>query len=47
VGQPGRAIASVSGAVVTGITINNYQIKRAEIHTRKVGYQLPAKTKQN
>nr|H2E7U0.1 RecName: Full=Sterol methyltransferase-like 3 [Botryococcus braunii]AEY68261.1 sterol methyltransferase-like 3 [Botryococcus braunii] len=35
VGNPGRTIASLSGAQVTGVTINAYQVKRALHHTRK------------
>nr|H2E7T7.1 RecName: Full=Botryococcene C-methyltransferase; AltName: Full=Triterpene methyltransferase 3 [Botryococcus braunii]AEY68258.1 triterpene methyltransferase 3 [Botryococcus braunii] len=37
VGNPGRTVAACSGAVVTGITINAYQIKRAELHTKRAG----------
>lgn len=36
VGNPGRTIASLTGAHVTGVTINAYQIKRALYHTKKV-----------
>ena len=31
-----RTIASTSGAHVTGITINDYQVKRAKHHNSKV-----------
>lgn len=37
VGNPGRTIASLTGAHVTGVTINAYQIKRALHHTKKAG----------
>nr|H2E7T6.1 RecName: Full=Squalene methyltransferase 2; AltName: Full=Triterpene methyltransferase 2 [Botryococcus braunii]AEY68257.1 triterpene methyltransferase 2 [Botryococcus braunii] len=37
VGNPGRTVAACSGAVVTGITINKYQIQRAEYHNRRTG----------
>jgi len=36
VGGPLRTIASVSGAHVTGITINEYQVGRAKYHNDKV-----------
>jgi 24-methylenesterol C-methyltransferase len=36
VGGPLRTIASVSGAHVTGITINEYQVSRARYHNEKV-----------
>jgi 24-methylenesterol C-methyltransferase len=36
VGGPMRTIASVSGAHVTGITINEYQVQRAKHHNEKV-----------
>lgn len=36
VGGPMRTIASTSGAHVTGITINDYQVKRAKYHNQKV-----------
>jgi len=37
VGGPARAIANYSGAFVTGITINQYQVDRAKMHTEKAG----------
>ncbi|GAX76949.1 hypothetical protein CEUSTIGMA_g4396.t1 [Chlamydomonas eustigma] len=37
VGGPLRTIASVSGAHVTGITINEYQVSRARYHNEKQG----------
>ena len=37
VGGPMRTIASTSGAKVTGITINDYQVQRASYHNDKVG----------
>lgn len=36
VGGPMRTIASTSGAHVTGITINEYQVQRAKHHNVKV-----------
>lgn len=36
VGGPMRTIASTSGAHITGITINDYQVKRAVYHNYKV-----------
>ena len=36
VGGPLRTIASVSGAHITGITINEYQVSRAKYHNEKV-----------
>ncbi|KAK9812226.1 hypothetical protein WJX73_005226 [Symbiochloris irregularis] len=39
VGGPMRTIASTSGAEVTGITINQYQVQRAEHHNKKMGVQ--------
>jgi cyclopropane fatty-acyl-phospholipid synthase-like methyltransferase len=36
VGSPGRTIAALTGAHVTGVTINAYQVKRALHHTTKV-----------
>ena len=36
VGGPMRTIASTSGAKVTGITINDYQVQRATYHNEKV-----------
>jgi protein-L-isoaspartate O-methyltransferase len=42
VGGPMRTIASVSGAHVTGITINDYQVSRATHHNEKVcGWEGP------
>eukprot|EP00884_Botryococcus_braunii_P021450 jgi/Botrbrau1/798/Bobra.0181s0051.1 len=35
-GNPGRTIASLSGAHVTRVIINAYQVKRALHHTRKL-----------
>lgn len=40
VGGPMRTIASTSGAKVTGITINDYQVERATYHNRKVHCRL-------
>lgn len=40
VGGPLRTIAAVSGAHVTGITINQYQVDRANYHNEKVGQDL-------
>ncbi len=37
VGGPMRTIASTSGAKVTGITINDYQVQRATYHNQRVG----------
>lgn len=37
VGNPGRTIAALTGAHVTGITINEYQVQRALIHTKRAG----------
>lgn len=37
VGGPMRAIAAHSGCHVTGITINEYQVKRAQMHNQKAG----------
>lgn len=37
VGGPMRTIAAVSGAHVTGITINEYQVGRARAHNAKMG----------
>ncbi|XP_010539826.1 PREDICTED: 24-methylenesterol C-methyltransferase 2-like [Tarenaya hassleriana] len=37
VGGPMRAIAAHSRAKVVGITINEYQVKRARLHNRKAG----------
>lgn len=36
VGGPMRTICAVSGAKVTGITINEYQVQRAQRHNDKV-----------
>lgn len=36
VGGPMRTIASTSGANVTGVTINDYQVQRASYHNEKV-----------
>lgn len=36
VGGPMRTIAAVSGAHVVGITINDYQVQRAQRHNTKV-----------
>ena len=36
VGGPMRTIASTSGGIVTGITINDYQVSRAEMHNANV-----------
>ena len=35
VGGPLRSIASFSGADITGLTINEYQVKRAELITKE------------
>lgn len=37
VGGPMRTIAATSGAKVTGLTINDYQVSRAKYHNEKVG----------
>lgn len=37
VGGPMRTIASTSGAHVTGVTINDYQVSRATYHNQKLG----------
>jgi ubiquinone/menaquinone biosynthesis C-methylase UbiE len=37
VGGPMRTIAKASGAHVTGITINEYQVKRARAHNQNAG----------
>ncbi|EYU37984.1 hypothetical protein ABFS83_02G005200 [Erythranthe nasuta] len=39
VGGPMRAIAAHSGANVVGITINEYQVKRARLHNKKAGLE--------
>ena len=36
VGGPMRTIAATSGAKVTGLTINDYQVSRAKYHNEKV-----------
>lgn len=36
-----RTIASTSGAEVTGITINDYQVSRAKHHNEKVSLPYP------
>ena len=36
VGGPMRTVASTSGARVTGLTINDYQVSRATYHNSKV-----------
>ncbi len=36
VGGPMRTIASASGAKVTGLTINDYQVGRAKYHNKQV-----------
>ena len=36
VGGPMRTIAGTSGARVTGLTINDYQVSRAGYHNEKV-----------
>jgi len=36
VGGPMRTIASTSGGHVTGVTINDYQVKRAKYHNQRV-----------
>ena len=40
VGGPMRTIASTSGANVTGLTINDYQVSRAKYHNEKVGLPI-------
>ncbi|CAN1127456.1 24-methylenesterol C-methyltransferase 2 [Linum perenne] len=37
IGGPMRTIAATSGANVVGITINDYQVKRARMHNKKAG----------
>jgi 24-methylenesterol C-methyltransferase len=37
VGGPMRTIAATSGAKVTGLTINDYQVSRAKYHNEKLG----------
>lgn len=44
VGGPMRTIASVSGAHVTGITINEYQVGRAKLHNAKVSAEASSKS---
>eukprot|EP00850_Spirogloea_muscicola_P014135 SM000099S25241 [mRNA] locus=s99:506713:507926:+ [translate_table: standard] len=46
VGGPMRAIAAASGAHVVGITINGYQVQRAQAHTAKAGLQHLARAVQ-
>lgn len=41
VGGPMRTVAAVSGAHVTGITINQYQVDRATLHNKRVSDQAP------
>ena len=43
VGGPMRTIASTSGAEVTGITINDYQVSRAKHHNEKVSSSFPVR----
>ena len=42
VGGPMRTIAATSGGIVTGITINDYQVSRAEMHNKNVGIYVLA-----
>ncbi|KAG2254434.1 hypothetical protein Bca52824_084570 [Brassica carinata] len=42
VGGPMRAIAAHSKAHVTGITINDYQVKRAKLHNKKRAWTIYA-----
>jgi hypothetical protein len=46
VGGPMRTIAATSGGNVTGITINAYQVKRANYHNEKVGLAKQCKVVQ-
>ncbi|KAK9824254.1 hypothetical protein WJX72_008953 [[Myrmecia] bisecta] len=46
VGGPMRTIASVSGAHVTGLTINQYQVDRCTHHNAKMGVSAIAKAVQ-
>lgn len=39
VGGPGRIIAKHTGAMVTGLNISDYQIRRARALTEKAGLQ--------
>lgn len=39
VGGPMRTIAAATGAHVTGITINEYQVRRAQYHNRRAGLE--------
>ncbi|XP_072988290.1 24-methylenesterol C-methyltransferase 2-like [Typha latifolia] len=39
IGGPMRAIAAYSGARVMGITINQYQVSRAQFHNKKAGLE--------
>lgn len=41
VGGPMRTIASTSGAHVTGITINDYQVARGVYHNTRVSLLVP------
>lgn len=41
VGGPMRTIACASGAKVTGLTINAYQVKRANYHNKRVRFTVP------
>jgi 24-methylenesterol C-methyltransferase len=43
VGGPMRTIAATSGAHVTGITINEYQVNRAKYHNNKVRWRPPGR----
>ena len=43
VGGPMRTIASTSGGNVTGITINEYQVTRANYHNAKLGLEAQCK----
>lgn len=46
VGGPAREIARFSGAHVTGITLNAYQVERAKIHTKNEGMEGKVEFKQ-
>lgn len=46
VGGPMRSIARFSGASITGITINEYQVSRATIHTAAAGLSETCKVQQ-
>ena len=39
VGGPGRNIAMFSGAKITGLNFNKYQISRCEFHTKNAGLE--------